>query len=139
MSFSYMIDQGRKLAVAGLTGRVDACVFSDALYDLYADGDWSAGMKSLWDLRYVDELVIAPDDIPGIVDVVNSLRDKLGDGRAAFVAPHEPVHSIARLILLRTRVPERERRVFRQIGDALDWLEVTLPDDYTPGARAHNG
>ncbi|HHP7237708.1 MAG TPA: hypothetical protein ACFCU0_04675 [Longibacter sp.] len=134
-----MIDRGRTLAVAGLTGRVDASVFSDAMYDLYSDDEWSEGMKSLWDLRYVDELVISPDDIPAMVNVVGSLREKLGDGRAAFVAPHEPVHSIARLILLRTRVPERERRVFRQINDALDWLDVSLPDDYTPGARAHNG
>ncbi|WP_434972505.1 hypothetical protein [Longibacter sp.] len=139
MPFSYMIDRGRTLAVAGLTGRVDASVFSDAMYDLYSDDEWSEGMKSLWDLRYVDELVISPDDIPAMVNVVGSLREKLGDGRAAFVAPHEPVHSIARLILLRTRVPERERRVFRQINDALDWLDVSLPDDYTPGARAHNG
>jgi hypothetical protein len=87
-------------------------------------------MKALWDLRYVDELIVTPDDLPGMVELVEALRERLGDGRAAFVAPHEPVHSIASLLLLRTRVPERERRVFHQIDDALVWLDVTLPERY---------
>lgn len=130
MAFSYVIAPSRHLGVAGLTGRVDAQVYADAMRSLYGDADWQPGMKALWDLRYVDELIVTPDDLPGMVELVDALRERLGDGRAAFVAPHEPVHSIASLLLLRTRVPERERRVFRQIDDALVWLDVTLPERY---------
>lgn len=132
MAFSYVIAPSRHLGIAGLTGRVDASVYSDAMHSLYGDADWQPGMNALWDLRYVDELIVTPDDIPGMVEQVDALRDRLGDGRAAFVAPHEPVHSIASLLLLRTRVPERDRRVFRHIEDALEWLDVTLPDHYDP-------
>lgn len=134
MPFLHVIDASRQLGVAGLTGRVDADIFCDAMHAMYTDPDWKPGMQALWDLRYIDQLVITPTDIPQIMKVVDSFRDVLGNGNAAFVAPHEPVHSIANLLVLRTHVPERPRRVFRQISDALDWLNVSLPDDYEPSS-----
>lgn len=134
MPFLHVIDPSRQLGVAGLTGRVNADIFCDAMHAMYTDPAWKPGMQALWDLRYIDRLVITPDDIPQITQVVDSFRDVLGTGNAAFVAPHEPVHSIANLIVLRTHVPERQRRVFRQISDALEWLDVSLPDDYEPSS-----
>lgn len=134
MPFLHVIDASRHLGVAGLTGRVDANVFCDAMRAIYTDPAWEAGMQALWDLRFIDQLVISPEDIPQITGVVDSYRDVLGNGNAAFVAPHEPVHSIARLLVLRTHVPERPRRVFRQISDALEWLNVSLPDAYEPSS-----
>lgn len=134
MPFLHVIDPSRRLGVAGLTGRVDADIFCSAMHAMYTDSAWAPGMRALWDLRYIDPLVITPKDVPPIIEVVDSYRDVLGDGNAAFVAPHEPVHSIANLLVLRTHVPERQRRVFRQISDALTWLDVSLPDDYEPSA-----
>ena len=134
MPFLHVIDLSRRLGVAGLTGRVDADIFCDSMHAMYTDPDWEPGMQALWDLRYIDPLVITPDDIPQIMQVVDSFRETLGNGNAAFVAPHEPVHSVARLLVLRTHVPERQRRVFRQISDALAWLDVSLPDAYEPSA-----
>lgn len=134
MPFLHVIDSSRELGVAGLTGRVDADIFCDAMQAIYTDPDWQPGMQALWDLRYIDQLVITPEDIPQITQVVDSFRDVLGNGNAAFVAPHEPVHSIANLLVLRTHVPERQRRVFRQISDALEWLNVSLPNNYEPSS-----
>jgi hypothetical protein len=130
MPVLHVIDASRQLGVAGLTGRVDAGIFCDAMRAMYTDPDWEPGMRALWDLRYIDPLVVTPEDVPKMTQVVDSLRAVLGNGNAAFVAPHEPVHSIANLLVLRTHVPERQRRVFRQISDALTWLDVSLPDDY---------
>ncbi|PEN12735.1 hypothetical protein CRI94_11955 [Longibacter salinarum] len=137
MSFSYVIDPTRSLGAAALTNRVDASAFVKAARSLYLDEDWEPGMKALWDLRFVDELVVSPADVPDMVEAVHSLRDRLGDGRAAFVAPHEPVHSISRLLLLQTHTPRRKQRVFRQLDDALEWLDVALPDDHQPQSSSH--
>jgi len=134
MPFLHVIDASSQLGVAGLTGRVNADIFCDAVHAMYTDPDWKPGMQALWDLRFIDRLVITPDDMPQMTRVINSFRDVLGDGNAAFVAPHEPVHSIASLLVLRTHVPERQRRVFRQISDALEWLDVSVPDDYEPSS-----
>ena len=134
MPFLHVIDASRQLGVAGLTGRVNADIFCDAVHAMYTDPDWKPGMQALWDLRFIDRLVITPDDMPQMTRVINSFRDVLGDGNATFVAPHEPVHSIASLLVLRTHVPERHRRVFRQISDALEWLDVSVPDDYEPSS-----
>jgi len=134
MSFLHVIDSDRALGVASLTGRVTADVFCNAMHALYGDPEWRPGMQALWDLRFIDQLIIVPEDISDILAVVDSLRDVLGTGNAAFVTSQEPVHSVARLLVLHSQVPQRDRRVFRDIGDALDWLGVTLPDEYEPSS-----
>lgn len=134
MPFLHVIDSDRELGVAGLTGRVTADVFCDAMQAMYRDPDWRPGMKALWDLRFIDRLIISPDDVAEILLVVDALRDLLGNGNAAFVASQEPVHSVASLLVLHSQVPGRDRRVFRDLGDALDWLDVTLPDAYEPSS-----
>lgn len=130
MAFSYVIDGSQHVGVAGLRGRVTASIFCEAMKAMYRDASWVPGMAALWDLRYIEELIILPTDVPEIVSVVDALEPRLARGRAAFVAPHEPAHTMAKLLVYRTKRSSRTRRVFRHLVDALDWLDVTLPGGF---------
>ncbi|MDX1531379.1 MAG: hypothetical protein R3362_07625, partial [Rhodothermales bacterium] len=50
------------------------------------------------------------------------VEPRMGYGRGAFVMPREVAQIIAKLLMRRLANPQRERRLFDRVDEALLWL-----------------
>ncbi len=122
MAFACDIDPDRNLGTVTLRDTVGAREFMDAMRALYDHPEWQPGFSALWDGSDIARLIIEPDDLAPISETYRQVEAKMGRGRAAFVVPRDVVHVIAQLLIHRLHYPDRERRAFVRLGDAVAWL-----------------
>lgn len=122
MAYSCAIETKRGLGVITLTGSVDDNDLVEAMRDLYSSGGWRRGFNILWDGTGIAELVIDRPGLDQIVEETGEFQNRIGSGKSAFVVRRQLDESMTKIILRMTRTSERERRLFRNTKDALDWL-----------------
>jgi hypothetical protein len=123
MPFDCRIEPGQRRGILTLHGRVDAAEFVVAMRTFYGHPEWQPDFDALWDGGGITQLLIEPTDLEPISKGYRNVEDRLGSGRAAFVASRDVVHVITQLLLHRFRNPNRERRTFVHLDDAVAWLE----------------
>lgn len=133
MSFKHHVYPEGSIGVIRLSGVVSADEILSAIRDLYTDERWEPGFGTLWDSRDVRQLVILPEDLPGIRRTSSELIARQGMGKIAVVASRDLDYQIAKLVLMQRQVPIREAAVFRSLTEALAWLGV---QDHPPGLVA---
>jgi hypothetical protein len=123
MAYRIDIDPGARQGVGVLFAGVTGDEFAEAVRALYQHPRWQPGFDVIWDLTAVRELVIDQRGVETIVATTQACRPLMGAGRAAFVVPHEMHHTIAALLLHRTRESGRDRRLFDRRTAADAWLD----------------
>ena len=116
------VDPAQRLGTAVLDGRIDVEAFTAAMRALYEHPEWEAGFAALWDGTGITQLLIAPDDLAEIDRTYRDVEPRMGYGRGAFVMPREVAQIIAKLLMRRLANPQRERRLFDRVDEALLWL-----------------
>ncbi|MEP0547407.1 MAG: hypothetical protein ABJF88_10785 [Rhodothermales bacterium] len=122
MPFDCRMEPDRRRGILTLRGRVDAVDFIAAMRALYGHPEWQPDFDALWDAGGITQLVIEPADLGPISEGYRNVETRMGSGRAAFVASRDVVHVITQLLLHRLRNPNRERRTFVRLDDAVAWL-----------------
>jgi len=129
MAYRIEIDPEERRGVGVLYAGVTGEEFAEAMRALYEHPDWQPGFDAVWDLTDVRELVIDQPGVETIIAATLACRPRMGLGRAAFVVPHEMHHTIAALLIHRTREPGRERRLFERRAAADAWLSFPPLED----------
>jgi hypothetical protein len=101
-------------------------------------------LRDLHDLSGVDRFEVGADDLRQIVDGLEQDPQRIRDGRLAIIAPRDHIYGMYRMFeLLSENAPPFEQlrqqghapevRVFREQGEARDWL---ISDESEASPRA---
>lgn len=129
MSIRYRIDKVRKLVLSTATGLLTQRDITEHRRALLRDPDFVPSFKQIFDFRGVTDSELTSTDIR------ERAESKLfGDGsRRALVASSDLVFGMARMYqLLAADENSDEIRVFREMSDAVRWLDLAEVD---PAAR----
>jgi hypothetical protein len=126
MPIEYDIIEDKQLVLANgsgvVTGR-DVIMHLDALA---ADDRYSAPMKKLVDYRMLESINISPEEATTIALKKDTFSNKFRGEKCAFVSPEDITYGTSRVHQSLVDASGINTAVFRQIGEALDWLEITL-------------
>jgi len=112
------------------SGVIDANDVIEHLDILAADNGYNAPMKKLVDYRLVENISITPEEAHKIADKKRSLTKTTFRGeKCAFISPKDVTYGTSRVHQALSGNIDASTEVFRQIEDALDWLDVTLDEN----------
>ena len=123
MPFDVHIDHERGLATMRVHGTIDGADIAASTEALYGHPDWRRGLAVLWDGSGIQRLILDPADVAAIEERSRRLEPTTGQGRTAYVLPHEVAEVMARLFFRRLPTPHRERQLFERVDAALAWLD----------------
>lgn len=122
MAYSCLIDKNRGRGVITLFQSVDDSDVIEAMKAVFESDEWSPELNSLWDCEGITELIIDREGLDRVVTFAAQLHDLIGPGKSAFVVRRQLDESMTKIILHMTKTNLRERRVFRNREEALQWL-----------------
>ncbi len=124
VSFETSVDPAKGLVTMKQFDPYTADDIIATLSGLFNDPDYRPGMRFLWDTRYsTDDL--SADDVQRIVHFVRMYHNSRGQSRTAVVAPRETQVGIARMAQLHASEGPTQIAVFREVDEALAWLDST--------------
>lgn len=130
MPIEYDIIENKQLVLAKGTGVVTAIDIIEHLDSLSADNRYTAPMKKIVDYRLIEDIEINSKEANGIAQKKRLLTSTLFCGeRCAFVSPDDTAYGTSRVHQALSEGSNANTEVFRQIEDALDWLDITLDID----------
>lgn len=128
MAFEVDIAPEYELGVVRLSAQVDGMAILAALNALYEGETWVPRFNTVWDVRAITELSVVPREADQIVDRMEALCHRMGEGRTVVVAPREVDSLFFRMLFARTVCSFRERLVVHDMDGALAWLDERFPD-----------
>ena len=132
MGYTVRIDPERRRGYVEIEGDVTKATVIDVARALFQHEGWVPGFDAVWDGRKITQLLLDEDDVAEIVAQSQALSERMGGGRAAVVVPREVDWIMARLFLLRAHHPDRQRRTFHTLEEAMAWLDMPAEE----GGRA---
>ena len=123
MTIETLIDQSKDLTIATGTGELSFHDISHAIQSFYEGTPTS---NVLWDLREAMVSDISTEHISQIANNLRSFREKGREGKTAIVSSMDVTFGMARMFQLLTESLGESRiemRVFRDLDEALQWLE----------------
>jgi hypothetical protein len=126
MPIKYEILEDKRLVLVKgsgvVTGR-DVIMHLDALV---ADDRYSAPMKKLEDYRTIESINISSEEAESIANKKKTYKSKFHEERCAFVSPKDRTYGTSRVHQALVDNSDINTEVFRQIEEALKWLDLTL-------------
>ena len=130
MPIEYDIIEDKQLVLAKGSGVVTAMDIIRHLDSLAADDRYTSPMKKIVDYRFIESLNISSEDSVTIALKKDTFSKKFLGERCAFVSPDDSTLGSSRVHQSLVDNSGIDTAVFRQIQEALDWLNVTLDMDY---------
>ncbi len=130
MPVSYRIDRSSGVVLSKATGAVHSDDILDMVSRTINDPDRGSPYRELFDLREVREFDVDLEGIKKVVHYVIGKRRMMKFARVAYVASSDLVYDIGRMFEVHANGVPIEFMVFRDIGQASEWLgieEVELP------------
>jgi len=128
MPFAIEIFPARMLGAVAFTGMITPVDIAAALEKLCGHDDWEPGHNELWALYGIDGIIATPANTDTFLEESERQVSRLGSGRSAVVVRSEIVLPYVYVLQIHTRESGREQRIFRQLDDALAWLDGTGDD-----------
>ena len=125
MPLEYDIIEDKQLVMLKGSGVVTGNEVIKHLDSLAADIRYKAPMKKLVDYRSIDSISIFPEDAKKIVQKKQSHIDVFHGEKCAFVSPGDLTYGVSRVHQVLIEMVDVDTEVFREMKDALDWLDVT--------------
>jgi hypothetical protein len=126
MPIEYDIIEDKQLVLAKGSGEVTGIDVIRHLDRLAADDRYKAPMKKIVDYRSIDSINITPEEAVTIALKKDSFSSKFHGEKCAFVSPGDLTYGTSRVHQSLVESDDIGTAVFRQIVEALNWLEVTL-------------
>ena len=126
MPIEYDIIEDKKLVMAKGSGVVTGSDVIAHLDALAADERYTAPMKKVIDYRFIENINISPEEAVSIALKKDTFSDKFHKERCAFVSPGALTYGTSRVHQSLVDSSNINTGVFRQIEEALDWLDVKL-------------
>ncbi|UCD65319.1 MAG: hypothetical protein JSW69_04605 [Deltaproteobacteria bacterium] len=126
MPIEYEIIEDQQLVLAKGSGVITGGDVVGHLDSLAADGKYKAPMKKLVDYRYIDDIRISSEEAVTIALKKDTFSKKFYGEKCAFVTPGERTYNTSRAHQALVNSTDIDTAVFREIKEALDWLDVTL-------------
>lgn len=126
MPIEYDIIEDKQLVLAkgvGIVTGKDVIKHLDALSE---DQRYSAPMKKLVDYRTIESINITPEEATTIALKKDTFSKKFHAEKCVFVSPGDMTYGTSRVHQSLVDASDINTAVFRQIGEALDWLDITL-------------
>jgi hypothetical protein len=127
MPIEYDIIEDKKLVLAKGSGVITAIDAITHLDRLAADNRYTSPMKKLVDYRLVEDIKITSEEAKGIAHKKQSLSSTLFFGEiCAFVSQEDVTYGTSRVHQALSEGSSTSTKVFRQIENAVGWLDITL-------------
>ena len=126
MAIEYEIIEDKRLVIAKGSGVVTGDDVIRHLDTLAADERYVAPMKKLVDYSSIGEIMQSNEEIILLVQKKEALKEKFAGERCAFVTPEDLSFGIARVHEAHIDSTGMKAAAFRQIEEALEWLDVEL-------------
>ena len=126
MPIEYDIIDDKRLVLAKGSGVISSVDIIEHLYRLAADSRYTAPMKKLVDYRFIEDIQISPEEAQEIAQKKRSYSSTFCGERCAFVSPEDGTYGTSRVHQALSESSNTNTEVFRQIEEALEWLDVTL-------------
>ena len=126
MPIEYDIIEDKHLVLAKGSGEVTGIDVIRHLDQLAADDRYAVPMKKIIDYRFIDSINISPEEAVTIALKKETFSNKFYGERCAFVSPGDVAYGTSRVHQSLVDSSGFDTAVFRQIEEALDWLDVTL-------------
>ena len=126
MPIKYEIIEEQKLILATGSGIVTADDVISHLDSLAAENKYIAPMKKLVDYRTIESIIISRDEAEVIAQRKKELTNGFSGEKCAFISPRDLTFGTARVHQALVDSADINTAVFRNIEEALEWLDVTL-------------
>ena len=126
MPIKYNIIEEQKLILATGSAIVTANDVISHLDSLATENKYIAPMKKLVDYRTIESIIISPDEAEAIAQRKKELSKKFSNEKCAFISPGDLTFGTARVHQALVENTDINTAVFRNIEEALEWLDVTL-------------
>jgi hypothetical protein len=136
MAFEVNIAPEHEVGVVRLSAQVDGTTLLEALNVLYKGDTWVPRFNAVWDLQGVTELSVGPAEAERMLERMEELCHRMGEGRTVVIAPREVGALFFRMLFVRTTCTFRERKIVHDLDGALAWLYEVYPPD-AHGLRAY--
>lgn len=128
MAFNVDTAPEHALGVVRLAAEVDGQAIVDALNTLHDGDTWVPVFNTVWDARAITELSVRPREADQILERMDALCERMGEGRTVVVAPREVDALFFRMLFVRNVCPFRERKIVHDMDGAIAWLDERYPD-----------
>lgn len=128
MAFEVEITPEDELGVVHLSAQVEGTGILAALNALYNGDTWAPRLHTVWDTRQIAELSVVPKEADQILDRMEALCHRIGEGRTVVIAPREVVGLFFRMLFARTTCYRRERTIVHDLDGAIAWLDELYPE-----------
>jgi hypothetical protein len=128
MPIEWSIDKQRRLAMARVTGVVDAGEVVGGLAELVGHEDFVPGMPSVWDLSEADISILNKDGMKSVGLHNRATADRRGEAKAAIVSSEDLSFGVGRMLEVLSASPNLEIRVFRDLESAQEWALLPPAD-----------
>ena len=126
MPIEFNIIEDQKLVVAKGSGVITGIDVIKHLDSLAADDRYQSPMKKIVDYRSIENINISPDEAVKIALKKDTLSKKFRGEKCAFVSPEDATYGSSRVHQSLVDSSDIDTAVFREIGKAINWLNVTL-------------
>ncbi len=129
MDFTINFDRMPDYVLIQTEGVVEVAGFDRLMAGLTFSPRWVKGTPQIVDHRKLDLDRLRSEDMQRIRIIVESYRDRLGEGKVAFVVGSRAVYGFARMYeLVGGGEIHGEVAVFETIEDAARWLDRTTEE-----------
>lgn len=136
MSYRYVIDPDRRLALVTVSGSVDGTVFAEATRALYMDPAWGPGFDAIWDLTAVRQIVVEWEELQGLAAMDRQHAELAGDGRDIAVVARDLDEVVVEAYAHLSQGGPRRSLVCHSMQEAWDLLaggaDQVAPERSTP-------
>lgn len=124
MPVLYKIIPGLKAMYVSGKGKVSVEEIITEGARMFSDNEWRNGYKIMIDYRGITEFDVKTDDVMKIVNQDKSNEYLFDKSKCAIIACSDLVFGISRMWEALSGNKKTETMVFRDIDEAMEWLEV---------------
>ena len=124
VAISTRVDTEKRVRVHTVTGPLFLDELMGTLKGIYSSEDFDPAFDVLWDIRDADVSSFSHEEIVRLRDLVTGHWGVEGGSRAALIVSEDLSYGLARMYgSLIESSSASELRVFRNMEDALNWLQ----------------
>lgn len=137
MNYQFFFDHLPYYALAQTEGRATVREFDEMLSKFVNSPEWKAGYHYIVDHRKLDLSLLTPFEFRNITNAILKYREKIGNGRGAFIVSDPRVYNYARMFeMMGGKEIPGKMGIFYTMEEAVQWImeeestTIQTPSDF---------